>query len=48
MGSREEVPTEPQEKPKFIEDMNESELASAVSCCKISQNFDYNFISSTA
>jgi ubiquitin carboxyl-terminal hydrolase 14 len=30
MGSKEEVPSEPQEKPKFIEDMNESELASAL------------------
>lgn len=31
LGTKEEVPTEPQERPKFIEDMNESELASAVS-----------------
>ena len=32
MGSKEEdVPTEPAEKPLFVEDMNESELASAVS-----------------
>jgi ubiquitin carboxyl-terminal hydrolase 14 len=32
MGSKEEdVPTEPLEKPLFVEDMNESELASAVS-----------------
>lgn len=32
MGSKEEdVPTEPLEKPVFVEDMNESELASAVS-----------------
>ena len=32
MGSKEEdVPTEPVEKPLFVEDMNESELASAVS-----------------
>ncbi|EDS41097.1 conserved hypothetical protein [Culex quinquefasciatus] len=27
LGTREEVPQEPVEKPKFIEDMNESELA---------------------
>lgn len=34
MGSKEEdVPVEPVEKTKFIEDMNESELASAVSYC---------------
>lgn len=32
MGSKEEdVPTEPVEKTLFVEDMNESELASAVS-----------------
>lgn len=31
LGSKEEVPSEPVEKPKFIEDMNESELATAVS-----------------
>lgn len=32
MGSKEEdVPVEPSEKPLFVEDMNESELASAVS-----------------
>jgi ubiquitin carboxyl-terminal hydrolase 14 len=32
MGSKEEdVPTEPLEKPLFVEDMNEGELASAVS-----------------
>lgn len=31
LGSKEEVPVEPVEKPKFIEDMNESELATAVS-----------------
>jgi ubiquitin carboxyl-terminal hydrolase 14 len=30
LGTREEVPTEPIEKPKFIEDMNEAELAKAV------------------
>lgn len=30
LGSKEEVPEEPIEKPKFIEDMNESELATAV------------------
>uniref|UniRef100_U5EZI9 Ubiquitin carboxyl-terminal hydrolase n=1 Tax=Corethrella appendiculata TaxID=1370023 RepID=U5EZI9_9DIPT len=30
LGSKEEVPVEPQEKPKFIEDMNESELATAL------------------
>jgi ubiquitin carboxyl-terminal hydrolase 14 len=31
MGSIEDVPTEPLEKPSFVEDMNESELATAVS-----------------
>lgn len=31
LGTREEVPIEPVEKPKFIEDMNEMELAQAVS-----------------
>lgn len=32
MGSKEEdVPKEPVEKPVFVEDINESELASAVS-----------------
>jgi hypothetical protein len=32
MGSKEEdVPTEPLEKPLFVEDMNDGELASAVS-----------------
>lgn len=30
LGTKEEVPQEPVEKPKFIEDMNESELASAL------------------
>ncbi|XP_069680019.1 ubiquitin carboxyl-terminal hydrolase 14 [Periplaneta americana] len=30
MGSKEDVPTEPIEKPLFVEDMNESELASAL------------------
>lgn len=30
LGSKEEVPQEPVEKPKFIEDMNESELATAI------------------
>jgi ubiquitin carboxyl-terminal hydrolase 14 len=30
LGTREEVPTEPVEKPKFIEDMNEAELAQAI------------------
>lgn len=30
LGTKEEVPTEPQERPKFIEDMNEAELATAV------------------
>lgn len=33
MGSKEEdVPNEPKQKPVFVEDMNEDELASAVSC----------------
>lgn len=31
MGSAEELPTEPTERPKFIEDMTEEEAASAVS-----------------
>ena len=31
MGSTEELPTEPTERPKFIEDMTEEEAASAVS-----------------
>lgn len=31
MGTCDEVPKEPVDKPKFIEDMNESELAQAVS-----------------
>jgi len=36
MGSKEEdVPTEPAEKPLFVEDMNESELASAVSTVRV-------------
>jgi ubiquitin carboxyl-terminal hydrolase 14 len=36
MGSKEEdVPTEPLEKPLFVEDMNEGELASAVSKCGV-------------
>ena len=36
MGSKEEdVPTEPAEKPLFVEDMNESELASAVSILRV-------------
>jgi len=36
MGSKEEdVPTEPAEKPLFVEDMNESELASAVSTLRV-------------
>jgi hypothetical protein len=36
MGSKEEdVPTEPAEKPLFVEDMNESELASAVSKLRV-------------
>jgi hypothetical protein len=36
MGSKEEdVPTEPAEKPLFVEDMNESELASAVSILQV-------------
>uniref|UniRef100_A0AAG5CVP4 Ubiquitin carboxyl-terminal hydrolase n=1 Tax=Anopheles atroparvus TaxID=41427 RepID=A0AAG5CVP4_ANOAO len=30
LGTKEEVPQEPVEKPKFIEDMNESELATAL------------------
>lgn len=30
LGTREEVPQEPVERPKFIEDMNESELATAL------------------
>lgn len=30
LGTKEEVPTEPVERPKFVEDMNEEELASAV------------------
>uniref|UniRef100_A0A2M4ADJ1 Ubiquitin carboxyl-terminal hydrolase n=1 Tax=Anopheles triannulatus TaxID=58253 RepID=A0A2M4ADJ1_9DIPT len=30
LGTKEEVPVEPVEKPKFIEDMNESELATAL------------------
>ena len=36
MGSKEEdVPAEPAEKPLFVEDMNESELASAVSTLQV-------------
>lgn len=31
MGSAEELPPEPTERPKFIEDMTEEEAASAVS-----------------
>ena len=31
MGSADELPTEPKERPKFIEDMTEEEAASAVS-----------------
>ena len=34
MGSATELPKEPQEKPKFIEDMTDEELATAVSHCK--------------
>lgn len=35
LGTKEEVPKEPVERPKFIEDMNESEIATAV-CTKCS------------
>lgn len=31
MGSKEDVPVEPVEKTVFVEDMNESEIATAVS-----------------
>lgn len=31
MGSKEDVPTAPTTKPVFVEDMSESELATAVS-----------------
>lgn len=30
LGTKDDIDTEPIERPKFIEDMNESELASAV------------------
>lgn len=45
MGSKEEdVPKEPIEKPVFVEDMNDSDLASAVSITKLSQlKFVYIF-----
>lgn len=40
MGSKEEdVPVEPLEKPKFVEDMNEAELASAVSIFSINTRY---------
>lgn len=35
MGSKEEVPTKPEEKIMFVEDMNENELATAVSCVRV-------------
>jgi hypothetical protein len=45
MGSKEEdVPTEPLEKPLFVEDMNESELASAVSKLVVSYTCCPNLI----
>lgn len=31
LGTKEEVPLEPQEKTKFIEDMSENEIATVVS-----------------
>lgn len=39
LGSKEEVPQEPVDKPKFIEDMNESELATAVSIIDYKKGF---------
>lgn len=30
MGSVDELPSEPREKPKFVEDMSDTQLASAV------------------
>jgi hypothetical protein len=45
MGSKEEdVPTEPLEKPLFVEDMNEGELASAVSKLGVSYTCGANLI----
>lgn len=45
MGSKEEdVPTEPLEKPLFVEDMNEGELASAVSKLGVSYTCGPNLI----
>lgn len=35
LGTKEDVPVEPVDKPKFIEDMNEAELAQAVSTTQI-------------
>lgn len=44
MGSKEEdVPKEPIEKPVFVEDMNDSELASAVS---IVTKLSFSFLTS--
>jgi len=33
MGSAEELPKAPSEKPRFLEDMSEAEAAAAVSVC---------------
>jgi hypothetical protein len=44
MGSKEDVPTEPLEKPLFVEDMSEGELASAVSKLGVSYACSPNFI----
>jgi hypothetical protein len=44
MGSKEEdVPSEPLEKPLFVEDMSEGELASAVSKLGVSYACGRNF-----
>lgn len=44
MGSKEEdVPSEPAVKPVFMEDMNESELASAVSVTTFVKSHSYVF-----
>lgn len=44
MGSKEEdVPKEPVEKTVFMEDMSETELATAVSSKSIHQNFTSNY-----